>query len=126
MIKKIGIILATIMVLIGVGGRALAADGPRDCEANSIIWCGAQTKAELINKIHNGDGHNVAANIQAIFRDRGITDAEILMAVDGQVNNQGDVLVNGQLVATGAKSIGRTFETRLGKPGWRMVASQLA
>lgn len=85
---------------------------PRDNDANSILWGGCYTKQECVDKITKGDGHHTAANIQHIYyqEGRGITQASFMSGstVDGTVYKDGRVVVNGQTVATGAKSIGRT------------------
>ncbi len=97
---------------------------PRDPDPNSIVWNGAETKQELIGKIANGDGHNSAANIQQIYynENRGITrdGATSIMSdqtVEGVVNKNGTVVVNGQTVATNVWSSGRDFMTGSSRDG---------
>lgn len=103
--KKLLIGLAVVAAVVGFGGKAEAA--ARDCDANAIMWCGAYSKSELLNKLAKGDGHNSAANIQGIFRAYSVDLAEINAATNGSVTKDGKVIVNGATVATGAKSIGR-------------------
>jgi len=55
-----------VMTTLGFAPVALA-DSPRDCNDNSIIWCGAYTKAEFQQKVAQGDGHHTAANLQQIY-----------------------------------------------------------
>jgi hypothetical protein len=95
------------------GGCISTVTGPRNADVNSIVWDGAYTKDEWLCKVHNGDGHNTAANIQHIYfsEGRGITEANFKNTVDGYVTKEGDVYAGGKLVATGAKSIGRTYKT---------------
>jgi hypothetical protein len=84
---------------------------PRDNDPNSIMWGGCYTMQECFAKIDNGDDHgHSATNIQQIYfnENRGMTRDNFKHAVDGVVYKNGDVRVNGQLVATGARSIGRT------------------
>jgi hypothetical protein len=99
-----------VMTTLGFAPAALA-DGPRDCNNNSVIWCGAYTKAEFQQKVNQGDGHHTAANLQQIYfgEGRGITMADFMSGntVDGQVTKDGRVIVNGETVATGAWSTGR-------------------
>lgn len=103
--KKILVVVAAIAALVGVSGRAVAA--ARDCDANAIMWCGAYSKDELLNKLAKGDGHNSAANLQAIYRAYSVDLAEINAATNGTVTKDGRIIVNGKTVAIGAKSIGR-------------------
>jgi hypothetical protein len=74
------------------------------------MWGGCYTKQECTSKMTNGDGHHSAADIQRIYfsEGRGMTRENFNNTVDGVVYKNGDVRVNGQLVATGARSIGRT------------------
>lgn len=103
--KKILVGLAVVATVAGFSGRVLAA--ARDCDANAIMWCGAYSKDELLQKLSKGDGHNSAANIQGIFKAYSVDLAEINAATNGSVTKDGNVIVNGQTVATDAKSIGR-------------------
>ncbi len=111
-VTKFARVLAASLIVVTVGLPVAAnADGGRDCVANSIMWCGALTKTEWVNKVHAGDGHNSAANIQQIYfkEGRGITEADFKSSctVDGVAYKDGRVVVGGKTVATGAKSIGR-------------------
>lgn len=103
--KKFVIGLAVVAAVVGFGGKAVAA--ARDCDANAIMWCGAYSKSELLNKLAKGDGHNSAANLQGIYRTYSVDLAEINAATNGSVTKDGKVIVDGKTVATGAKSIGR-------------------
>jgi len=116
--------LSVLVAPLAMSGTAEAAcavttNGPRDPEANSIIWGGAYSKSEWVCKVHNGDGHNSAANIQQIYfnEGRGITEANFNNTVDGYVTKTGNVYAGGKLVATGAKSIGRDYMTGSVKSG---------
>ncbi len=105
---------AVALVLVASAITPLAASAvsqPRDCDANSIVNCGAYTKTELDNKIAKGDSRNSAASIQQIYfkEGRGITSAGISNAVDGTVFKDGRVVVSGKTVATAAMSSGRQF-----------------
>jgi hypothetical protein len=99
--------------IVGPKVALAASSQPEDCTANSIIWCGASSKADWLSKVSSGDGHNTGANIQNIYYDqgRGITAANFNASttVVGTVFKNGNVEVNGKVVATGAKSVGRDF-----------------
>jgi hypothetical protein len=116
-------VAASVLVMAGTMAPALteAASQPRDCEANSIMWCGAYTKGEFDNKLRNGDGHNNAANLQKIYlhEGRGFTQSafDSGSTVDGTVFKDGRVVVNGKVGGTGARTIGRDFMTGSVKSG---------
>lgn len=84
-----------------------AQSSVRDCDSNAIIYCGALTQAELKQKY----SANASNDLPAVFSYYGIsagdidgTSSEIKM---GEVTKDGRVLVDGKVVATGAKSVGR-------------------
>jgi hypothetical protein len=117
---KMGIVKKLMAVALILGGMlipaaASAVSQPRDCESNSIMWCGAYTKSEFLNKIANGDGHNTAADLRHIYysEGRGITSTNFNSSatVDGVVFKDGHVEVAGKTVATGAVDVGRSFKT---------------
>lgn len=95
-------------VMLLVGGVAHATE-VRDCDANAIMWCGAYSKTEWAYKLVGGDKHNAPANLQAIYGGFGVLIDEMKQAVDGVVTKDGRVMVNGQVVATGAQSAGRRY-----------------
>jgi cell division septation protein DedD len=115
-----GIVKKLMAVALILGGMlipaaASAVSQPRDCESNSIMWCGAYTKSEFLSKIANGDGHNTAADLRHIYysEGRGITSTNFNSSatVDGVVFKDGHVEVAGKTVATGAVDVGRSFKT---------------
>jgi len=105
--KKILVILGVVVMVVAFGGQVRAA--ARDCDANAIMWCGAYGKTEWAYKVVRGDGHNSAANIQAVYKAYGVGIDEMKVAVDGKVTRDGKVIVNGKTIATGAKSVGRQY-----------------
>ena len=90
---------------------AVLADGPRDCNNNSDMYCGAYTKAEFDQKLHDGDGKNSPQNLQQIYfnEGRGINMDDFMSddTVEGTVTKDGRVIVTGTVVATDAWSTGR-------------------
>lgn len=90
---------------------ALSIGGPYDCDANSVMWCGAKDTQVVQNDYNHGDGHNSAASIQTIYGKFGITKADVdslgTTAVAGSVTKSGDVYVGSTLVATDAWTAGR-------------------
>jgi hypothetical protein len=107
---KLAAIAMVIGSLVAPMGSALAESQPRDNDANAIMYGGCYSKQECNNKIANGDTKHSAANLQQIYfnENRGMTRDNFQHTVDGVVYKNGDVRVNGQLVATGARAIGRT------------------
>ncbi|HSX00772.1 MAG TPA: hypothetical protein VLF67_00900, partial [Candidatus Saccharimonas sp.] len=109
------------VLLGGLVPVANAATGPRDCDNNADLFCGALTKSEWVTKVTNGDGHNSLTSIQNIYfnEGRGITVAEFNSSdtVDGKVMRNGDVIVNGEVVATSSMSTGRSQKSGSVKSG---------
>jgi hypothetical protein len=103
-------LLVAVTLVVPAGALATTSQ-PRDSDANAIVWGGAYTKGEFIDKVRNGDGHNSAANIQEILyrQNRTITEATFSSSstVNGTVYKDGRVVVNGKTVATKATSVGR-------------------
>jgi hypothetical protein len=98
-----------------VDAQSVTIYSTRNCDANSVIWCGADSVNDLITKYDNGDGHNTAASIQAIYSYYGITasDVEAMSSASetvesGSVNANGNVYsANNSLVAISAVTAGR-------------------
>jgi hypothetical protein len=114
-IRKSFAVLATAVFAVVTLVTPAVADAttsqPRDNDANAIVWGGAYTKGEFIDKVRNGDGHNSAANIQEILfrQNRNITESTFSSSstVNGTVYKDGRVTVGNKTVATGATSVGR-------------------
>lgn len=85
--------------------EALSVNSTRDCNTNAVINCGALSTGELINK------YNSDPSVNVIFSHFGIGRADIesmnSTAQAGEVSSNGDVRVNGKLVATNAMTAGR-------------------
>ncbi len=73
----------------------------RNCDANSIMNCGAADAAEFRNKFNA----NAPGDLPAIYGHYWIP--RDMQVVQGQSFKDGTVRVNGRVVATNAKSIGR-------------------
>lgn len=102
------------MLLLGVASLlilpiAVGGSGPRDCDSNAIVYCGAYVKGGLINKIQNGDGRN--SDLKQIFNHFGVGIPAIRSAntVPGFVRSDNTVWVGEKQVATGALAAGRKF-----------------
>ena len=79
-------------------------NGPRDCNNNSILYCGAMSVGELQQK------YNASPNAQQVYHYYGIDSADMARlqntAKAGKVYKNGNVVVNGQVVATNSFSAG--------------------
>lgn len=106
-----GAVLATGMV--GLHAVRVHAASTYNCDANSVLWCGASSPSNLIGKYDHGDGHNSAASIHNIYNWFKISSSDISGtksdAVSGSVNRDGNVYAGNTLVATNALTAGREF-----------------
>src|SRR6185437_10332024 len=111
-----------ICIVIIIAGASFATDsaqaanislgGPRDCNSNAVMYCGAGSVNTVQSKYHNGvSGHNTASSIQHIYNYFGISSGDInsmdSYTVAGNVYKDGNVKVNGKIVATHAWTAGR-------------------
>ena len=111
--KKFYTVLAGLIVAAGsiflfnfLGGISQAAL-PRDCDNNSIIYCGGITASELATRYKEnktGDLDNIYSNYGLSAND--MTHAGTVAKM-GEVRKDGKVVVGGKTVATGAQSLGR-------------------
>lgn len=99
----------SVMVFVAAGvGSVYAANvtfnSTRNCNANSIINCGAMSVGELQSK------YNADAKAKSVYSWYGISQNDINnlgnTAVAGKAMKNGDVLVNGKVVAKDASSAG--------------------
>jgi hypothetical protein len=119
--KQFAVITAVFMltVLSAAGaGLALKQDAgaavARDCDHNSIDYadanggCGAANATELVADIKD----NKPSDIKTIYSHFGLTSTNyndfIKEAVQGEFKRNGDIVVDGKVVATDAWSMGRT------------------
>jgi len=105
LLGALGIILLSASLLVPTT-HALTLDlDARDCDNNAVIKCGAASTQELLQK------YNSQADVRAIFNQFGISPSEMgrigSTAVAGIVNRDNQVIVNGEVVATGAMTAGR-------------------
>jgi PKD repeat protein len=101
---SLAVVLGGILFLNVFNGTSSAAL-PRDCDANSIIYCGAGDAGELAQKYNE----NKTGDLATIYNSYGISGAMITGGTGkmGEVRKDGTVVVNGEVVATDAMSIGR-------------------
>jgi len=99
--------VAALVIVNVTGTESLAANGPRDCNNNSIVYCGALSQDELLQKFDQ----NATGDLPAIYAHYGIARSDMTgqtsQVVMGKTFRDGRVEVNGKVVATGAQSLGR-------------------
>jgi hypothetical protein len=106
----VGALAGALLVLVLRSiSPAAAATAPliRDCSSNSIIQCGALTPAEFIKKVKT----DKPGDLQTIFKAFGLPSSQyndfLTSAKIGSDLRNGDVVVNGNVVATKTFSFGR-------------------
>jgi uncharacterized repeat protein (TIGR01451 family) len=79
----------------------------RDCDNNSIVYCGVISPDELVTKY----AANKTGDLRALYGDYGISAAMIngRSQKQGYVTRSGDVYYNGKIVARKAISVGREY-----------------
>lgn len=100
----LAVILGSVLLLNVFNGQSLAAL-PRDCDNNSIVNCGSVD----INELKQHYNENKTGDLATIYNAYGIT-ADMINgggAKMGEVRKDGTVVVEGEVVATDAMSIGR-------------------
>ncbi len=123
------VVAAASLLATGVFGvsHVFAA---QDCDSNAIIYCGYTSASNFISKV-NANHSNAAqsggvpdhTDLKAIYAKAGLSSSEYNRfagdALAGFVYRNGDVkLANGQLVASGAKTIGRSLALHQGGSGF--------
>ncbi len=111
--KYVGLaaLVLAVVSFFGAGSLVVRADLPRDCDTgsvvNSLINCGATTADELKQKYTD----NKPGDLPAVYDAYGLNGAVVTSAATsakmGEVRKDGTVVVDGQTVATEAKSLGR-------------------
>ena len=105
-LASIGVLLSALVFFNIMSTNSDAASLPRDCDNNSIIYCGATTPDEL-KKFYKT---NKTGDLPTLYSHYGISGSMINgVSSDnlGEVHKDGRITLKGKVVATGAKSIGR-------------------
>lgn len=105
-----GLVVA-VFGLLATGSVATPKASAADCDNNAIIYCGFSTPANFIGKVRANDSGNGHHDLQAIYAAYGLEPASYdrfaAYARSGTSYKDGRIVVDGQVVATGARSIGR-------------------
>src|SRR5664279_5755114 len=100
--KKLLAILIAIVAIATVGAVQLNAEA-RDCDSNSVIYCGAYSAGEFTQKYNQ----NATGDLPGLYAHYGINPSAIGSAKDGVATKDGRVIVDGNVVATDGRSVGR-------------------
>lgn len=103
-----GCMTALVVVLAGLYlPKAQAAD----CDQNAIIYCGFSAASDFISTVRANDSRNGHHDLQTVYAAYGLEptsyDKFVSSARPGTAYKDGRIVVDGQTVATNAKSIGR-------------------
>jgi len=105
-----GVALLSALLLGFVGGMPARASAA-DCDDNAIIKCGFSSKADFIKTVRDNNSGNGHHDLKAIYDHYGLESADydrfVTSARPGTAYQDGRIVVDGQTVATNAKSIGR-------------------
>ncbi len=103
--KVLGFVVALMAVatvgLVQLSAKAETIDNTPDCDKYSVVWCGASTEAAMRAAIVKGnDGHNT--DMAAVYNSFGIVTSQITGMKAGVVYQNGNVVVDGKVVAKDA------------------------
>lgn len=96
-----------VFAIQAVAVQSVGAQAIQDCSDNSIIKCGASSPANMIAKIKSGNPSDLGAVYKYFGLTSGEYDAFAREAKVGKAYKNGTIVVDGQVVATDAWSIGR-------------------
>jgi hypothetical protein len=104
-------VLVAVFGLVAVGDLNTSKVSAADCDNNAIIYCGFSSPSNFINLTRANDSKNGHHDLQAVYSAYGLNagdyDRFASSARQGQSYKDGRIVVDGQTVVTGAKSIGR-------------------
>ena len=110
--KKILAILIAVATVVTLGAVQLNAQA-RDCDNNAIIKCGAYSASEFTQKYNQ----NATGDLPALYAHYNINPANIGNAKNGLAMKNGDIVVDGRVVASNARSSGRIYAGYNDGPG---------
>lgn len=107
-----GLLVAAFgLMALGNSGLARVHAAAQDCDSNAIIYCGETTPSSFINQVKVNDSKNGHHDLQAVYAYYGLEPASydkfVSYARQGTSYKDGRIVVDGQVVATNATSIGR-------------------
>lgn len=103
----LGIAMA-VVGLVGGSGQATAAG----CDDYAIMYCGASSPSQFINKINNDGRHD---DHKAVYADFGLVPAQygkfVNSAKAGTLRENGDIVVDGAVVGRSTLNVGRVHDS---------------
>lgn len=107
--SKLALLLTVAVLTTTLAVPTLAAGQVRDNNLNAVMYGGAYSIDELNAKLNGGTGkqHQSAGELQSLFAAYGIKQSDFGQLVDGYVNKQNQVIVNGTVVASDVTTMGR-------------------
>ena len=108
-----GLLTLVVSVGIALGVHVPLASAAQDCDTNAIIRCGFTGGAsDFIQKTRANDSGNGQHDLQTVYAAYGLEPASydkfVSSARPGTAYKDGTIVVDGQVVANGALSIGRS------------------
>lgn len=107
----LGTVLGLVMAAAGLvagGGQATAAG----CDDYAIMYCGATSPSQFINKVNNDGRHN---DHKAIYADFGLVPSQygkfVSSAKQGTIRENGDIIVDGTVVGRSTMNVGRVHDS---------------
>lgn len=113
--KKLSFIAGLVVAFVTLTSAATltvhkAAAAPA-CDSDAIIYCGISSPGNFISKVRSNDSGNGHHDLKAIYAHYGLSASDYdnfaAHAVSGTAYNDGRIVVDGKVIATGAKNIGR-------------------
>src|SRR5580765_6786439 len=105
-----GFVSSLLLLSLTVLGAA-PVQAATDCDDNAIIKCGVTSPTDFINHVKANDNKNGKHDLQALYAHHGLSAADyatfVKNAQPGTAYKDGRIVVDGKVVATGAKSLGR-------------------
>jgi hypothetical protein len=104
-------LLVALFGLAAVATTTLSKVSAADCDGNAIIHCGFTSASGFISTVRANDSGNGHHDLQAVYAAYGLEPASydkfVSSARPGTSFKDGRIVVDGQVVATNARSIGR-------------------
>jgi len=107
--------LAAFALLLGLAGFFFVGNPQKasaaDCDDNAIIKCGYSSPSDFIQTVRKNNSGNGHSDLQTVYAHFGLEPSDydrfVKYSRSGTAYKDGRIVVDGQVVATGAKSIGR-------------------
>jgi len=112
--KKLTVAIGVALAVAGLavfGGMLAHSASAADCDNNAIMHCGTGSASNFISRVKSNNSGNGHHDLKAVYAHYGLEPADydkfVKYARPGTAYKDGRVVVDGQVVARGGKSIGR-------------------